>query len=62
MGDVEDFIATSCPRFIDTQRAFHDGDLEPNNTLWSTTEPVSLFAARGLSGWPGSIARIDMTA
>lgn len=50
MGDVEDFHADFLPRFIDAQRAFHDGDAEPNNTLWSTTDPVSLFAARGLSG------------
>jgi ketosteroid isomerase-like protein len=48
MGDVEDFHRDLLPRFIDAQRAFHDGDPEPNNTLWSTTEPVSLFAARGL--------------
>ena len=48
MGDVEDFHRDFLPRFIDAQRAFHDGGPEPNNTLWSTTEPVSLFAARGL--------------
>jgi ketosteroid isomerase-like protein len=50
MGDVGDFHRDFLPRFVDAQRAFHDGDPEPNNTLWSTTEPVSLFAARGLSG------------
>jgi len=50
MGDVEDFHRDFLPRFIDAQRAFHDGNAEPNNTLWSTTDPVSLFAARGLSG------------
>lgn len=49
MGDVDDFHRDFLPRFIDAQRAFHDGDPEPNNTLWSTTEPVSLFAARGLN-------------
>ena len=50
MRDVEDFHHGFLPRFIDAQRAFHDGDPEPNNALWSTTEPVSLFAARGLAG------------
>jgi hypothetical protein len=50
MGDVKDFHRDFLPRFIDAQRAFHDGDPEPNNALWSTTDPVSLFAARGLSG------------
>jgi len=50
MGDVEDFHRDFLPRFIDAQRAYHDGDPEPNNALWSATDPVSLFAARGLSG------------
>ena len=36
------------PRFIEAQRAFHDGDPEPNLALWSTEDPVTLFAARGL--------------
>jgi len=35
-------------RFIESQRAYHDGDPQPNNALWSTIDPVSLFAARGL--------------
>jgi ketosteroid isomerase-like protein len=48
MGDVEDFHRDFLPRFIEAQRAFHDGDPEPNNMMWSTTDPVSLFAARGL--------------
>jgi hypothetical protein len=41
MGDVEDFHRDFLPRFIDAQRAYHDGDPEPNNALWSTTDPVS---------------------
>ena len=48
MGDLEDFHGDFLPRFIDAQRAFHDGDAEPNLALWSTAEPVTLFAARGL--------------
>ena len=48
MGDVEDFHRDFLPRFIEAQRSYHDGDPGPNNALWSTTEPVSLFAARGL--------------
>ena len=48
MGDVEDFHRDFLPRFIEAQRSYHDGDPEPNNALWSTTDPVSLFAARGL--------------
>jgi len=48
MAEPEDFYRDFLPRFIDAQRAFHDGDPEPNNALWSTEEPVTLFAARGL--------------
>ena len=48
MGDLEDFHRDFLPRFIDAQRAFHDGDAEPNLALWSTADPVTLFAARGL--------------
>jgi ketosteroid isomerase-like protein len=45
---AEDFHRDFLPRFIDAQRAFHDGDPEPNLALWSATDPVTLFAARGL--------------
>jgi ketosteroid isomerase-like protein len=45
---AEDFYRDFLPRFIDAQRAFHDGNAEPNLDLWSTTDPVTLFAARGL--------------
>ena len=48
MGDLEDFHRDFLPRFIDAQRAFHNGDPEPNIALWSTADPVTLFAARGL--------------
>ena len=43
MGDLEDFHGDFLPRFIDAQRAFHDGDPEPNIALWSTADPVTLF-------------------
>jgi ketosteroid isomerase-like protein len=48
MVDVEDFYRDFLPRFIDAQRSYHDGDPGPNSALWSTTDPVSLLAARGL--------------
>jgi ketosteroid isomerase-like protein len=47
MGDLEDFDRDFLPRFIESQRAFHDGDAEPNIALWATTDPVTLLAARG---------------
>ena len=48
MAVVEDFHRDFLPRFIDAQRAFHDGDPAPNNALWTDSDPVTLFAARGL--------------
>jgi hypothetical protein len=48
MGDLEDFDRDFLPRPIDAQRAFHDGDSDPNVALWSTADPVTLFAGRGL--------------
>ena len=48
MAEPEDFYRDFLPCFIDAQRAFHDGDPEPNLALWSSEDPVTLFAARGL--------------
>ena len=48
MAEPEDFYRDFLPCFIDAQRAFHDGDPEPNLALWSSEDPVTLFAARDL--------------
>ena len=48
MTEPEDFYRDFLPRFIDAQRAFHDGDPAPNLALWSIEDPVTLFAPRGL--------------
>ncbi|NYJ03776.1 YybH family protein [Petropleomorpha daqingensis] len=48
MGDNEDFERDFLPRFIDSLRAFHDGDPEPHIALWSSHDPVTLFAIRGM--------------
>jgi ketosteroid isomerase-like protein len=48
IAEPEEFYRDFLPRFIDAQRAFHDGDPEANLALWSTAAPVTLFAARGL--------------
>ena len=47
MSESEHFEQEFLPRFIEAQRAFHAGDPEPNRALWSTTDPTTLFAARG---------------
>jgi hypothetical protein len=49
MGDLEDFHRDFLPRFIDAQRAFQNGDPEPNVALWSTADPVTLSLLAGLS-------------
>ena len=48
IGDSEDFHRDFLPSFIEAQSAFHDGDADPNIALWTSTDPVTLFAARGL--------------
>jgi ketosteroid isomerase-like protein len=48
MADLEDFHRDFLPRFIDSLRAFHDGDPEPHIALWSKADPVTLFAIRGM--------------
>ena len=48
MAELEDFQHDFLPRFIDAQSVFHDGNAGPNNDLWTDTDPVTLFAARGL--------------
>lgn len=46
--EFEDFHRDFLPRFIAAQAKFHQGDPEPNIALWTATEPVTLFAARGI--------------
>jgi ketosteroid isomerase-like protein len=48
MTEYEDFHDDFLPRFIDSLRAFHDGDPDPHIALWSTNDPVTLFAIRGM--------------
>jgi len=45
---LEDIHRSFPPRFIDSLRAFHNGDPEPHIALWSTADPVTLFAIRGM--------------
>ena len=61
---AEDFERDFLPRFVEAQRVFHDGDAEPNIALWSTRDPVTLFAARGLvvSGVEDSIKAFRFVA
>jgi hypothetical protein len=49
VGEVEDFQRDFLPGSSRLSAHFMTEIAEPNNTLWSTTDPVSLFAARGRS-------------
>ena len=48
MSDLADFLATALPRQIETESAWHQGDLDARLALWSTQEPVTLFGASGV--------------
>jgi ketosteroid isomerase-like protein len=48
MSEIDDFQDSFLPRFIESLRAFHNGDPEPHIALWSSTDPVTLFAIRGM--------------
>ena len=46
MGETEDFLAAVLPRQVAAGTAVHDGDAGPWASLWSRSDPVSLFGAR----------------
>jgi ketosteroid isomerase-like protein len=43
--NVDEFVADVLPRLTAADTAMHDGDPEPRKSLWSRTEPVTLFGA-----------------
>src|SRR5262249_17021932 len=45
VGEVDDFQGVMMPRLIAAETALHNGDVEPRLTLWSRTDPVTLFGA-----------------
>lgn len=53
MTELDDFLATTLPRQIEAEIAFHNGDLAPRMQLWSRIDPVTVFGAFGpsVSGW-----------
>lgn len=46
MSEIEDFVAAVLPRQVTAGTAVHNGDAEPWVSLWSRTDPVTLFGAR----------------
>lgn len=53
MSELDDFLSGFLARQIEAEEAIHNGNPEPRMALWSTSEPVTLFGARGpnKSGW-----------
>lgn len=50
--EVEDFLATTMPRYEQAEIAIHNGDSAPRTATWSHNEPVTVFgAARSATGW-----------
>jgi ketosteroid isomerase-like protein len=49
MTDLADFLATALPRQVETESAWHQGDLDARLVVWSSREPVTLFGASGVS-------------
>lgn len=45
--DLADFLATALPRQVETETAWHHGDLDARLALWSSRDPVTLFGAGG---------------
>lgn len=63
MTETEEFLASMLPRLRAADTALHDGDAGLRKTLWSTTDPVTLFgAAMMTSGWPQIEATFDWLA
>jgi hypothetical protein len=65
MAQVDEFLAEMLPRWQPAYRALCRGDVEPWAAIWSTREPITLFAPPGRqadrkrydgsrSGWPAT--------
>jgi hypothetical protein len=52
MTETEDFLAATMPRLTEAEIALHNGDPGPRITMWSRTDPLTLFgAALSARGW-----------
>jgi ketosteroid isomerase-like protein len=53
MDDVDGFLSTVIPRYIEVEKAFHCGDVEPRLGMWTRSDPVSVVGAAGpvRTGW-----------
>ena len=53
MSELDDFLSTVIPRYVDVEKAFSSGDVEPRLTMWTRRDPVSVVGAAGpvRTGW-----------
>ena len=53
MSELDDFLSTTLDRYIEAERALHNGDPTPRSQTWSRIDPVTVFGAFGPcnSGW-----------
>ncbi len=52
MAEVDGFLESTMPLLTEAETALHNGDAGPRSTIWSHTDPVTLFgAAVTKSGW-----------
>jgi ketosteroid isomerase-like protein len=63
VSETEEFLASMLPRLMAADTALHNGDAAPRKSLWSTTDPVTVFgAAMMTAGWPQIEATFDRLA
>jgi ketosteroid isomerase-like protein len=53
MSELDDFMTTVVPRYIEVEKAFANGEVEPRLTMWTRRDPVSVVGAAGpvRTGW-----------
>ena len=54
MSERDAFVNSTIPRYIEADRALHNGDIGLRMSMWSRSDPVTLFGAWfSATGWDG---------
>src|ERR1700761_4921632 len=52
-AETKAFLADVKDRYLEAERALHNGDPAPRLALWSRTDPLTLYGAdKNAQGWP----------
>ena len=63
MSEVDEFLSAVLPRLRSAELALHEGDPSARKSVWSTTEPLTLFGAEvERTGRPEIEATFDWVA